>query len=158
MAFPPPSNNLPYPDASSMNTPIQQHTNGHINQFEIDDEDTSFQPIDAGHVGTGTMDNAAYPPAQPQPQQQQQQQQFESGGFGLIPSMFSSCFNFGSLQTYFDVDTQDVKDRVVGSVLHANAPDHFVNEVLRKPGKSADLYGPVWITMTSVFLFAVSLF
>lgn len=148
-----------------MTTPLSYH-NDNINQFEIGAEDTSFQPIDAGHVGTGAMDSAAYPPAQTQHQQQQsqqslnnaldqqQQQQQPTGWFGRL----TSCFKIGSMQAYFDVDTDDVQERVVGSILHANAPDYFVQDVLNKQGKSADLYGPVWITMTCVFLFAVSKF
>lgn len=104
-----------------------------------------------GHVGTGAMDNAAYPPAQP-PQQQQQQNNAPTGWFQRL----TSCFSVGSLQTHFDVDTEDVKDRVIGSVRYANSPDYFMQDILKKEGKSADLYGPVWITMTCVFLFAVS--
>ena len=154
-APPPPLNNgsLPYPNApsSSTNMPIQQHTGSNVSQFEIGGEDTTFQSIDVGHVGTGAMDNAAYPPVQPQ-QQQQQQQGEPSGWFQRL----TSCFSVGSLQSYFDVDTEDIKERLIGSVRHANSPDYFVQEVLKKGGKSADLYGPVWITMTAVFLFAVS--
>ena len=151
-----------------------------MNQFEIGSaEEDTFHPIDAGHVGTGAMDNAAYPPAQ-QPTQKSQQSQMNMMGSGTMQSVnngiggaggdqshqdqptgffgrLTSCFRIGSLQSYFDVDTVDVQERVVGSVLHANAPDYFVQDLLNKQGKSADLYGPVWITMTCVFLFAVSL-
>lgn len=145
-----------------MNVPIQQQQydqqqqqqlqQPNTSQFEIGSaETTAFQSIDMGHVGTGSMDNAAYPPAQPS-QQNQQQQGASSNWF---QRMFS-CLSIGSLQSYFDVDTEDVKDRVIGSVLHANTPDHFVHNILRKEGKSADLYGPVWITLICVFLFAVS--
>mmetsp|Transcript_219 Transcript_219/g.302 ORF Transcript_219/g.302 Transcript_219/m.302 type:complete len:315 (+) Transcript_219:92-1036(+) len=131
--------------------------NSNLNQFEIDDENTSFSPINMGHVGTGGMDNAAYAPAQTQfsghHQQQQQQQGQSSGGWF---QRLTSCCSIVSLQSHFDVDTEDVKDRLMGSVLHANKPDHFVVSILNKEGKKADLYGPIWITMACVFLFAVT--
>ena len=136
--------------------------NSHFDQFEIGGDDTtSFQPIDAGHVGTGAMDNAAFPPANPLPlppshhQQQQQQNQNQNPNGGMLQKL-TSCCNIGSLQSYFDVDTEDVQERVLATVLHLNKPDYFVDSVLRKQGKSADLYGPVWITLACIFLFAVS--
>ncbi len=142
-----------------MYPPSDQQARSSLSQFDIDTGSTSFQPVDMGHVGTGAMDNAAHPPAQPwheqQQQQQQQQPQPQNESPGWVQRWFP-CFNVGSMQSYFDVDTEDIRDRVIGSIRHANSPDHFVNEVLRKPGKQADLYGPVWITMTCVFLFAVS--
>lgn len=47
--------------------------------------------------------------------------------------------------------------RVKSAIIHANTPDHFREQVLTSDGtKEADLYGPVWISMTLMFLFAVT--
>lgn len=135
---------------------MNTESNSNIGQFEVGGEDAIFQPVDE-FVGTGSMDNVAFPTAaRPNNYSIQSQTQYQGDSrSGWLPQWLA-CLNFGSFQSYFDVDTEDVKDRVIGSVIHANSADHFVNEILRKPGKSADLYGPVWITMTCVFLFAVS--
>jgi len=150
MTDPPPSSALPYPSFSDV--PMNDTRN--VNQLEIDVNDVSFQPINDGYVGTGAMDNAAFPPANVQPLQQQQQQQnnVPTGCF----QRFTSFFSTNALEAHFDIDTEDVKDRLWGSVRYANSPEYFMQSVLNKEGKRADLYGPVWITMSCIFLFAVT--
>jgi len=70
---------------------------------------------------------------------------------------FFACFHMDSLQQYFDVDTVDVKERIVSSILHANQPDLFRESILhRDGGKGPDLYGPVWLCMTLVLFLAIT--
>ena len=73
------------------------------------------------------------------------------------------------MQTYaqfFDVDTVDIKTRLMGALLHFYQPDYFRTNVIgverstnvEQGGaglKGPDLYGPWWITMTVVFSLAV---
>jgi len=77
-----------------------------------------------------------------------------SGGITLpVPSVFS----FQSYAKYFDFDTIDIQNRITGSITFANRPNHFREQVLGGDGnKGPDLYGPLWITMTLVFVVAVS--
>lgn len=62
--------------------------------------------------------------------------------------------SFWSLQYYqqfFDVDSKDVLDRIIASVLPKKA-NFTKNELRRKP----DMYGPFWIAITLVFTIAIS--
>ena len=77
------------------------------------------------------------------------------GGSGMsIP--VPKCCSFETYAQYFNVDTDDIVNRVVGAIKFANIPDHFRNTILNQEGKGPDLYGPTWITMTLVFFVAVS--
>ena len=79
---------------------------------------------------------------------------------GLLGTV-QSCLRLDTYRAYFDVDTADVADRVVGSVRLCNRPDGFRNDLMgpNSPrGKGPDLYGPFWITATMVFFLAVSAF
>ena len=139
-------------------------------------------PMDAGASGL------AQPPPPPQQQQQYnaqppppQQQHYaqpapatapppqpQMGSAPLAPGMpagllgtVQSCLRLDTYRAYFDVDTADVADRVVGSVRLCNRPDGFRNDLMgpNSPrGKGPDLYGPFWITATMVFFLAVSAF
>lgn len=66
------------------------------------------------------------------------------------------CFSIESYQQYFDVNTSDVKTRIIAAVKDCNAVNRFREQVLGREGSSPDLYGPWWITTTLVFLVAVT--
>jgi hypothetical protein len=70
-----------------------------------------------------------------------------------------SCFRLETYLAYFDVDTVDIKDRIKYSILYFYKPDKFRGEVIgasrTESLKGPDLYGPLWITMTFVFLLGV---
>lgn len=54
-------------------------------------------------------------------------------------------------QQFFDVDSKDVLDRIIASVLPKR--DNFIkNDFRRKP----DMYGPFWIAITLIFTIAIS--
>ncbi|XP_066518483.1 protein YIPF1 [Hoplias malabaricus] len=61
-------------------------------------------------------------------------------------------WTFEYYQTYFDVDTQQVMDRIIGSVLPWPRKN-FVRFYIRN---NPDLYGPFWICATLVFAIAIS--
>lgn len=71
-----------------------------------------------------------------------------------------SCFKMETYTAYYDVDTQDIADRLKYSILYFYHPDKFRCEVVGAARtdslKGPDLYGPLWITMTLVFFVAVS--
>lgn len=54
-------------------------------------------------------------------------------------------------QQFFDVDTKDVVDRIIASMLPKRS-NFIKNEIKRKP----DMYGPFWITITLIFTIAIS--
>lgn len=125
--------------------------------FEIGKGDTtSFEPVDAGFVGTGPMDSRAQytqpPPVVGQPSEIPPVQQQPQGYLQRIQNFFS----MERLQTSFDVDTEDVKERIIASLKHANDPDHFRVNVLGQEGKRPDCYGPFWISMTLAFFLSVT--
>ncbi|KAL7849330.1 hypothetical protein SRHO_G00209530 [Serrasalmus rhombeus] len=61
-------------------------------------------------------------------------------------------WTFEYYQTFFDVDTSQVKDRIIGSVVPWPGKN-FVRFYIRN---NPDLYGPFWICATLVFAVAVS--
>ncbi|XP_065157961.1 protein YIPF1 [Atheta coriaria] len=62
-----------------------------------------------------------------------------------------SFWSIEYFQQFFDVDTQDVQSRILGSIIPArNAL--LQQEIHLKP----DLYGPFWIAVTLVFTIAIS--
>ncbi|XP_041944436.1 protein YIPF1 [Alosa sapidissima] len=61
-------------------------------------------------------------------------------------------WTFEYYQTFFDVDTQEVKERIFGSVLPWRGKN-FVRLHIRS---NPDLYGPFWICATLVFAIAIS--
>lgn len=54
-------------------------------------------------------------------------------------------------QKFFDVDTQDVLDRILASVT-PRRDNSLKHHLRRKP----DLYGPIWISITLIFTIAIS--
>ena len=150
-------NNLNPPDLNESNDLLgqQQHslsqppplTKSPMDQFEIDspEETSNFQPV---YVGSGSMDNNANKPPN------------DPGNTQSCYQSFVAAFQIETYKHYFNMDTIDIQNRIVGSLKYANEPDYFMEQVLglnRSDGKGPDLYGPVWICMTMVFLVAVSL-
>jgi protein YIPF1/2 len=93
------------------------------------------------------------------------------GSGGEIPStpfsIFSwrgclSCFRLDSYGQYFNMDTIDIAQRLKSSLTIFWQPDQFRTAIVgdapnHETGlKGPDLYGPVWIAMTLVFLLAVT--
>lgn len=155
------------------------------------------QPMFAAPPQQQQQPNYAMPQGQMQPMQQQQpqynQQQpmMSSGGGGMMQGtmddpnaqstptsywgMCTACFRLETYQSYFDIDTMDVKDRMVAAMTHFHQPQYFRDQVIGAdprssasssgggggPGsvsgsmKGPDLYGPLWITMTLIFFVAV---
>jgi hypothetical protein len=71
-----------------------------------------------------------------------------------------SCFRMETYMAYYDIDTSDIINRIKCSMIYFYQPDKFRSEVIgicRSDNlKGPDLYGPLWITMTLVFIVAVS--
>lgn len=68
------------------------------------------------------------------------------------PKKNAPFWTFEYYQTFFDVETHQVKDRIIGSVLPWRGKN-FVHLYIRK---NPDLYGPFWICATLVFAIAIS--
>lgn len=79
----------------------------------------------------------------------------EQSGFSLRDILLVFRYNFWSLefyQSFFDVDTEDVKERMAAAMI-PRPQKHFLHDVLKdKP----DLYGPFWICITLVISVAVT--
>jgi hypothetical protein len=91
-------------------------------------------------------------------------------------TQFFCCIPITSYQKYFDFDTSDIIQRIQGSILFANRPDYFREQLIgsrvenpqdmeessssTNPSKSVhkgpDLYAPIWISFTLVFLVALT--
>ena len=54
------------------------------------------------------------------------------------------------MQIYFDVSTEDVRDRIINSLIPFNPKFHDISH------KNPDLYGPFWIYTTLVFIIAAA--
>ena len=54
------------------------------------------------------------------------------------------------LQKYFDIETDEIKERLIASIIPLNS--NFYNLIESKP----DLYGPFWIYTTLIFVIAAS--
>lgn len=71
-----------------------------------------------------------------------------------------ACFQLDAYKQYFDVDTVDVADRLKASLFKFYQPDQFrtavVGDFPTETLKGPDLYGPVWIMMTLVFVLAAT--
>ena len=55
-------------------------------------------------------------------------------------------------QPYFDLDTQEVINRVWNSLFFCRRQETFLETIIQKP----DAYGPFWITTSLIFTIAVS--
>jgi len=74
---------------------------------------------------------------------------------GLLATGKSGKYNFWSVEFYqqfFDVDTSDVKDRIVAGMIPRPGKSFF-NDVIKK---NPDLWGPFWICTTLVVSVAVT--
>lgn len=71
----------------------------------------------------------------------------------FIPSFITANHNFWTIkyyQKYFDVQTNEVVERIVSSVLPQKVSRNYFDERIK--GKP-DLYGPIWISVTLVSIF-----
>ena len=75
----------------------------------------------------------------------------ESAGKDIKTSFLDrlNC-NLSFLQKYFDIETEEIRDRLIFSLIPLNSK--FITLVQNKP----DLYGPFWIYTTLVFVIAAS--
>ena len=73
-----------------------------------------------------------------------------------------ACCTIHTYQQFFDIDTVDISTRLKASIVHFYQPDYFRTNIIgverNDQVKGPDLYGPFWVTMTVVFLIAVSLY
>jgi hypothetical protein len=85
-----------------------------------------------------------------------------NASFFRLPTWGScmACVRLDSYTQYFDVDTADVNARIRAAVTTFWKPDQFRTAVLGEAGNDAykgpDLYGPLWVCMTLIFLIAVT--
>jgi len=143
-------------------------TSSSMDQFEIDSDDVSFEPVPdvpgvpaaapgfTGAIGSGGMTHAPSFANNTNNNNNSNQSWFQR---------MTNCFSFTSLEKHFNVDTIDIQTRITSSVLYANQPNKF-RQVLSNANSSnnsnnnqeitPDLYGPVWITMTLVLFLAVT--
>jgi len=92
------------------------------------------------------------------------------------------CIPITSYQKYFDFNTEDIIQRIKGSILYVNKPDYFREQLIGHEkesttnsqeeqvdierssslsssihnNKGPDLYAPIWITLTFIFLLSVT--
>lgn len=96
-------------------------------------------------------------------------QQANYGGTADVPSTppsrfawCTSCLKLDSYKQYFDMDTIDVLKRLKASVTQFHQPDQFRTAVVGdEPNadaelKGPDLYGPLWVSATLVFMIGVT--
>merc|ERR1712071_468327 len=62
-----------------------------------------------------------------------------------------SMLSWGYYQRYFDVDTPQVKERLMWSFIPRPAKDTLTNFIRPSP----DLYGPFWVCVTLIFCIAI---
>jgi len=61
-----------------------------------------------------------------------------------------SCFNIDFLKPYFDITTDELKERLIHSLIPFNPKFYDISQ------KNPDLYGPFWIYTTLIFVIAAS--
>lgn len=71
---------------------------------------------------------------------------------GKQQSAGTSIWDLEFFAKYFDVTTEDVKQRIVWSVIPSPTADNFVDRCIRT---NPDLYGPLWINVTLIFSIAI---
>ena len=113
-----------------------------------------LQPVYAPQELSGPMDRR-----QDQSQQPSQSEVF-STPFGPVNRCLS-CFRLDGYRPYFDLDTIHVYSRLKAALTQFHLPDHFRTVVVGNPQadsstKGPDLYGPLWITLTLVFVLAMT--
>eukprot|EP00565_Helicotheca_tamesis_P001231 CAMPEP_0185727426 /NCGR_PEP_ID=MMETSP1171-20130828/3123_1 /TAXON_ID=374046 /ORGANISM="Helicotheca tamensis, Strain CCMP826" /LENGTH=179 /DNA_ID=CAMNT_0028395999 /DNA_START=45 /DNA_END=581 /DNA_ORIENTATION=- len=111
---------------------------------DIDDPyATSFEPVNTDAVGSGAIDPAPRSLENTSAPATRMEQPQPTGFLGKC----TACLSVESYRSYFDVDTDDVAERIVGSVKLCNVPDEFRQELLgvgMDGDKGPDLYGPLW--------------
>jgi len=152
-------------------------TSSSMDQFEIDSDDVSFEPVAAdgftGAIGSGSggMTHA--------PSFANNHNTSNNNNTNTNQSWFQrmrSCITLASLEKHFNVDTIDIQTRITSAILYANQPNRFRQVLLNSSSTNnindnndndnnnsnnnqeitPDLYGPVWITMTLVLFLAVT--
>ena len=83
-----------------------------------------------------------------QPQQQQLQQN------GQKPNSFCGCLSLAFYKPYFDVDTEDIVERLRTVAIPERELEK--NTFMSLMGERPDMYGPFWICTTLVFSMAVA--
>lgn len=66
----------------------------------------------------------------------------QKDGPDLVEIPCCGCLSVQFYQPYFDVDTQDVVNRLAQSVFFCKREELFLNSINEKP----DAYGPVWVS------------
>mmetsp|Transcript_10228 Transcript_10228/g.15762 ORF Transcript_10228/g.15762 Transcript_10228/m.15762 type:complete len:356 (-) Transcript_10228:53-1120(-) len=138
--------------------PLQQQPNSYPSQTMTQSQGSNDSFGFATPVGTGPMDNSYNPGGAPPPAQQQAAGAPNQGG-GSWWQRITACVTPSSYEIYFDIDTIDIVTRIKGAVMFCHIPDKFRTELIGLSGEGArgpDLYGPFWLTMTLVFLLAVT--
>lgn len=116
----------------------------------------TFNPFSG--VGTGPMDT------------QMNAQMNSTAVPGYVPGpapttwwqKIGACMSLNTYAAFFDIDTIDIINRIKGAVMFFYIPDKFRVEIIGVERNEAanikgpDLYGPYWLTMTMIFLLAVS--
>lgn len=65
---------------------------------------------------------------------------------------FFACFSVAYYQPHFNVDTTDVRDRLLATLMFYKAEPTFLNLI----GDAPDLYGPFWLASTLIFTVSVT--
>ncbi|XP_039747758.1 protein YIPF2 isoform X2 [Pararge aegeria] len=101
--------------------------------------------VEAVHTNQyNTMSTSNYNYEEPTPVEEQETQ----------PSQTNHNFwTIEYYQKYFDVQTSEVVERIISSVLPQKVSRNYFDERIK--GKP-DLYGPIWISVTLIFTIAVS--
>lgn len=111
---------------------------------EIDGSGAYATPVVSGAMDTFPTTDAAGSYAVPPTH--------SGGGATSSPLGMFPCFSIVYYQPYFNVDTTDVKDRLVATLLFFKMEPTFLNLI----GDAPDLYGPFWIASTLIFVVAVT--
>jgi uncharacterized membrane protein len=101
----------------------------------------------------------------------------------LYSFLTSCCLPYETIQSLFDIDTIDIYIRIKASLLHFHQPNHFRLQILGTKRSTAshpndtdgvhgssmesdphlhhhhkgpDLYGPIWISMTCMFILGIT--
>lgn len=80
-----------------------------------------------------------------------------------------ACMRLETYKRYFDVDTEDIRVRMIAAMTHFHQPQYFRDQVVGAENpqlgiqasaaaelKGPDLYGPVWITFVLILLVAAT--
>ena len=62
---------------------------------------------------------------------------------------FCGCISVQYYQPYFDLDTQDVINRIWNSLFFCRRQETFLDSIIQKP----DAYGPFWVLIISLLFF-----